>query len=80
MNGTAAAHGTYARYAGRPQCRCEPCKAAKAQYARRMRRTCPGAPAPSHGTRHSYEYYGCRCEPCRAAKAASRAREKRAAR
>lgn len=79
-----AEHGTYARYSSHPGCRCDECRAAKANYmrerranARRMahRHSVPGSPfvadVKTHGTRAAYEEHGCRCAPCRKARAVS---------
>jgi hypothetical protein len=58
-------------------CRCEVCRAAKADYMGRRRaaafvNTDPGpVPGVTHGTRFAYEERGCRCGPCVTAERAS---------
>lgn len=58
-------HGTYRTYINYA-CRCQPCKAANAQYMRDWRDV-PGPP-PQHGL-SGYSNWRCRCEICTGAKA-----------
>lgn len=61
-------HGTANGYLNR-KCRCEPCKAAAADYRRqwRAKAIAAGAPVKLHGTRTGYQAYRCRCLQCRVA-------------
>jgi hypothetical protein len=59
-------HGTYSRYTNQ-ECRCDQCRAANAEYARRRRRERVVDDWAKHGRVSTYKNYMCRCDDCRAA-------------
>lgn len=69
---TAIRHGTLTAY-DKAGCRCERCRAIKAESRRLQRAAYLAVPVPCwapHGSASTYENYACRCERCRAAKSA----------
>lgn len=60
-------HGTIHRYTNEG-CRCDPCKQAWSNYARKRRAERIQLPIPNtveHGHNSTYINYFCRCRPCR---------------
>lgn len=67
-------HGYYSTYTNYG-CRCDACKAARAEHMRDYRARLQATTQPSeipHGAETAYVDYGCRCAVCRAANAAAR--------
>lgn len=66
-------HGTLNAYS-RGRCRCQECRDAHAEYARKLRarHRAKGLPATvKHGTLNAYNNLGCNCQECRACGTAS---------
>lgn len=61
-----APHGTRSRYTNQ-ECRCDECKAANADYARRCRRERVVDDEMMHGRFSTYTNYMCRCDQCKRA-------------
>lgn len=57
--------GTHGRYSS--GCRCDPCRAAHADYTRERRAEALAAGSLSHGRSSTYDA-GCRCEKCYSAR------------
>lgn len=63
-----AEHGTVSRYHGKDGCRCDPCKAAQAEYmraykARKIEEA--GEDHDRHGTSYGFNVLKCRCAECK---------------
>lgn len=65
VNDTPIPHGTRNGY-NYHKCRCEPCRTAAGEYARKRAADRDPGSIP-HGTPNGYKHYGCRCDKCKAA-------------